>query len=131
MEGEKKIGLPEAILMFFVVAFADIFDVATMISLAVLVLGEILVVLNWFVDIAVLAIIWIWLIMKGEIGTRIIVMSLIGSLTEFIPLLDALPIRTAVLLLTIYMINHPKVADAAAKLTPKGRAASSAAQTVK
>ena len=129
MEGEKKIGLPEAILMFFVVAFADIFDVVTTISLAVPVLGEILIVLNWFVDIVVLAIIWIWLIIKGEIGARIMITSLIGSLVEFIPLLDVLPIRTVVLLLTIYMINHPKVADAAAKLTPKGRAAGSVSKT--
>lgn len=129
MEGEKKSGLPEAILMFLVVAFADIFDVETMISLAVPVLGEILVVLNWFVDIVVLAIIWIWLIIKEEIGARIMITSLIGSLAEFIPLLDVLPIRTVVLLLTIYMINHPKVADAAAKLTPKGRAAGSVSKT--
>ncbi|MEK7143725.1 MAG: hypothetical protein AAB820_00125 [Patescibacteria group bacterium] len=129
MEGEKKIGLPEAILMFFVVAFADIFDVVTTISLAVPVLGEILIVLNWFVDIVVLAIIWIWLIIKEEIGARIMITSLIGSLAEFIPLLDVLPIRTVVLLLTIYMINHPKVADAAAKLTPKGRAAGSVSKT--
>ena len=111
------------------VAFADIFDVVTTISLAVPVLGEILIVLNWFVDIVVLAIIWIWLIIKEEIGARIMITSLIGSLAEFIPLLDVLPIRTVVLLLTIYMINHPKVADAAAKLTPKGRAAGSVSKT--
>ena len=129
MEGEKKSVCLEAILMFFVVAFADIFDVVTTISLAVPVLGEILIVLNWFVDIVVLAIIWIWLIIKEEIGARIMITSLIGSLAEFIPLLDVLPIRTVVLLLTIYMINHPKVADAAAKLTPKGRAAGSVSKT--
>ena len=131
MEGEKKIGLPEAILMILIVVFADIFDVVTTISLAVPVLGEILTALNWFVDIVVLAIIWIWLIIKGEIGARIMITSLIGSLVEFIPLLDVLPIRTVVLLLTIYMINHPKVADAVARLTPTGKTAGAVAKTVK
>ncbi len=98
-----KISLPEGIIMVMICLAGDAMDVAGDISAA-------LIPLSWLVDFLDLAVIQIWLIMKGGIGFRKQSITLVGNLVEFIPYLDALPIRTVALLLAIYMINHPKIA---------------------
>ena len=94
-----------------IVGGADLFDVFVGLAAAVPVIGQILLFGNWFVDIFVLAIIQFWLIMKGGIGFGKQATVLAGNLIEFIPLLDILPIRTVALLVAIYMINHPGIAE--------------------
>ena len=103
-----------------IVGGADLFDVFVNLAAAVPVIGQILLFGNWFVDIFVLAITQFWLIMKGGIGFRKQATVLVGNLIEFIPLLNVLPIRTAALLVAIYMINHPEIAEKVAG--PAGKA---------
>ncbi len=95
--------------MIIIVGGADLFDVITGLAAAVPIIGQILIFSNWFVDIFVLVIIQLWFIMKGGIGFGKQAVALVGNLIEFIPLLDILPIRTATLLVAIYLINHPKI----------------------
>ena len=113
---EKKISLPEIIIIVMLVAGADLFDVFVGLAAAIPAIGQILLFFNWFVDIFILAVVQFWLIMRGGLGFRKKATGLTGNLIEFIPLLDVLPIRTATLLIAIYMINNPKIAE---KLTPK------------
>ncbi|MEK7114501.1 MAG: hypothetical protein AAB832_00335 [Patescibacteria group bacterium] len=112
MDEDKKISLPEIIIMVMIVGGADLFDVFVGLAAAVPVIGQILLFGNWFVDIFVLAIVQFWLIMKGGIGFRKQATVLVGNLAEMIPFLDILPIRTAALLVAIYMINHPGITEA-------------------
>ncbi|MDP3014812.1 MAG: hypothetical protein Q8N28_00065 [bacterium] len=116
-EEQKKISLPEIIIMAMIVGGADLFDVFVNLAAAVPVIGQILLFGNWFVDIFVLAIVQFWLIMKGGIGFRKQATVLVGNLVEMIPLLDILPIRTATLLVVIYMINHPGIVKKVTKPT--------------
>jgi hypothetical protein len=114
MEEEKKIiGLPEIIFMVLLVGGIDLFEVISGFALAIPVIGQILIFINWFFDMFVLAITQLWFIMKGGIGFKQIATSLIGNLIEFVPALDVLPIRTVTLIIVIYMINHPKAAKIA------------------
>ncbi len=111
MDEDKKISLPEIIIMVMIVAGADLFDVFVGLAAAVPIIGQVLLFANWFIDIFVLAITQFWLIMKGGIGFGKQATALTGNLIEFIPLLDILPIRTVALLVVIYMINHPRIAE--------------------
>ena len=93
LPGDKKISLPEAILMVTIAVVADILEL-----ILVAVGGD------WgFIDTPVLLIIQFWLFMKGARWAW----ALTGNLLEFIPFLTALPIRTVTLLITIYITNHP------------------------
>jgi hypothetical protein len=116
MDEQKKIQLPEIIIMLMIVGGADGLEVVTNLSAAVPVVGQILLFFNPFVDISVLAIIQFWLIMKGGIGFSKQATALVGNLIELVPGLDILPIRTTTLLVAIYMINHPKVAKKVAPI---------------
>lgn len=116
---DKKISLPEIIIMVIIVGGADLFDVFVDLAAAVPVIGQILLFANWFVDIFVFVVVQFWFIMKGGIGFGKQATALAGNLIEFIPFLDVLPIRTAALLVAIYMINNPKIAE---KLTPTAKA---------
>lgn len=106
-EDVPKISLPEGIIMVMISLVAEGMDIVG--SLTVF-----LTPLSWFSDLTNLAIIQIWLIMKGGIGFRKQAVALTGNLIEIIPVLDVLPIRTAALLVAIYLINHPKAAKIAA-----------------
>jgi len=92
-----KISLPEGILMVMLSLIGELLDIID---------------LGWLVGFPI----QLWLIMKGGIAFRKQVPALVGNLIELIPILDWLPIRTLTLLITIYMINHPKVAK---KIAPK------------
>lgn len=108
MDEQKKISLPEIIIMMMIVVGADLFDVFSGLAAAIPVIGQILIIFNWLIDFVVFAIVQFWLIIRGGIGFRKQAIALTGNLIEFIPLLDILPFRTATLLIAIYMINHPK-----------------------
>ena len=110
---EKKISLPEIIIMVMIVGGADALEIFTDLLVVVPVIGQILLFLNPFVDIFVLAIVQLWFIIKGGIGFRKQVSALVGNLIELIPGLDILPIRTTTLIIAIYLINHPGVAKVA------------------
>lgn len=100
-EEKGKISLVEGIIMVVIVATADIIEII----LTFFALNPLSIV----IDVPVTFIIQFWLWMKGSKWTW----ALAGNLIEFIPYVDFLPIRTATLLLTIYLSNHSKTAKLA------------------
>lgn len=104
-EPQKKFSLVEIIIAVTIVALVDAFDALANLSLAIPFLGEVMIVLNFFVGLCATFTIQGWLfIIKKEKGLY----NLGGSIIETIPILNVLPIRTAALILTIYFANHPK-----------------------
>ena len=111
MEENKKISLPETILMTLIVGSADAFEVFSDVIFPIPVIGQIFVPINWFVDFFILALVQFWLIMKGGIGFRKQAVSLVGNIIELVPGLDILPIRTTTLLVAIYLINKSEQSE--------------------
>ncbi len=112
-EQQKKISLPEAIIMVMIVSGAYLLGVVAVFLVAIPVIGQIFLFSDWFINIIVLAIIQFWLIMKGGIGFKAQITALVGNLVELVPLLNIIPANILCLLLAIYLINHPKVMQAA------------------
>lgn len=106
-EPRGKISLVEGIVMLMITLTADLIEfILTFFALNPL---------SIIIDVPTTAIIQFWLWMKGAKGTW----ALAGNLIEFIPYLDFLPIRTATLLVTIWVTNHQKAANLAS--TERGR----------
>jgi len=100
----KKIGFVEAFLMILIAVTADIIDIA----LKFIGLSDF-----GLMDIPLTAMFQLWFVLKGakwawELG---------GNLVEFIPYLDALPFRTAGIIIAIRITNNPKAQGAAKFLT--------------
>lgn len=111
-EEGPKISLVEGILMLMIVIPVDILEVIVALISLIPVIGQIALVVMWFADPIVLFIIQFWLIMKGLKG----LWALAGNLLEFIPYVDALPLRTIGLIITIYLANRPGIAQIAKKI---------------
>ena len=103
MDQNKKISLPESIVMIMLCGFADIFEILISILSFVPILTGIALALNWVIDWFVFLIIEFWFIMKGELGPWFIG----GSITEMIPYIDILPLRTASCIFAIWKVNNP------------------------
>ncbi len=104
MADEKKISTIDVLLMVMVAVSADI--------------AEIILDASALNDFGLMAIadftLVFWLKMKGaKVGWVIG-----GGIIELIPGIDALPTRTIVLIIAIYVANHPnKLTDTAEKMT--------------
>jgi hypothetical protein len=108
-EQEPKFSLVEIILLLMIAVPVDILEPIVDFASPVPVLGQILLIVMWFIDLITFAIIQFWLIMKGERG----LWALSANLLEMIPYVNALPLRTFGVILTIYLANHPKIAQVA------------------
>lgn len=108
-EEEPKFSLVEIILMLMIVIPVDILEVVVAFIIAVPVIGQIAVMVMFFVNLIVLAIIQFWLWMKGIRG----LWALSAQLLESIPLINALPLRTAGVIATIIIANRPEAAKVA------------------
>ncbi|HEY4496859.1 MAG TPA: hypothetical protein VI432_01795 [Candidatus Paceibacterota bacterium] len=99
---DKKISLVEIILMLMITITADVVELI----LTLFVAG---IVVNILINIPVWLVIQFWLIMRGIRGLSYTA----GSMVEFVPIINALPLRTASMLITIYLANHPGAAKLA------------------
>lgn len=113
MDEQKKISLPEIIVLVMLSGAVDLFEVFSNLMFIVPVIGQVLVLVNLFIGFVILAVIQFWLIMKGGIGFGKQATVLVGNLIELIPFLNILPIRTLTLIIAIYMINNPGIAEKA------------------
>lgn len=109
---EPKINGVEALIMISVAALFDIADfLATFLDM-LFGAGELV---KFFINIAASATLWLWAIMRGVSSTRM----LAGSLLEFIPIVNTLPMRTVATASTIWLDWHPKEAEIAENFLPK------------
>jgi len=109
MDDEKKISLGESILAVLSCLFADGIEALVMLIGVVPFITPLALGISWFINFFVWAIIQLWLILKGVRN----LWFFSGSLLEYIPFIDVLPIRTATIIAVIFMANHPKITRAA------------------
>lgn len=113
MENQKKISLPEIVIMVLIVGAAEFFDLFVAFSAAVPVVGQVLVFVNEFINFFIMAIIQLWLLIRGGIGFKPQATALAGNLIDLIPILNALPARLITLVIAIMIINNPKAGQIA------------------
>src|SRR3989344_8278438 len=92
---EPKIGGVEALVMVSVAAFFDLLDFLATFLDAFFGAGELI---KFFINVAASVTLWLWAIMKDVGSTRL----LVGSLLEFVPLANTLPMRTVAMMATIW-----------------------------
>ncbi|MBI4159958.1 hypothetical protein HY504_02230 [Candidatus Wolfebacteria bacterium] len=110
-EDQKKISIPEIVI---VVGFnAAAYGLAAVLNLTMI---------GALVSPAATFPVWagtqLWLILKGGIGFRKQAAYLGGSVASFIPVVNLIPTELAGLIVTIYLINHPQVAQVAGGAKP-------------
>ncbi|MDO8582641.1 MAG: hypothetical protein Q7R63_01475 [bacterium] len=109
---EPKIGGIEALVMVSLAALFDVADVLATFLDAFFGMGELV---KFFINVVASVVLWLWVIMKDVGPTRV----LAGSLLEFFPLANALPMRTVAMMATIWLDWHPKEAEIAETFAPK------------
>lgn len=109
----KKISTPEAIFLILGCIVVDLIDLA--ITIFLLDLGGAGEFIKWTLNIFFWAIISIYFIIKGV--RQLWFMA--GSLIEFIPVINALPIRTITMIIVIVLDRSPRAQHAIAMATPK------------
>jgi len=108
---DKKISLPEGMIMFLFVASADLAELILIV----------VPFLTAFISFPVWLIIQLWLIMKGIKGSWFLAGGLFDTLINLIGF-DLPFAKTITLLVTIYLANHPKVtAIATGKIKTSGQ----------
>ncbi|HCX44996.1 TPA: hypothetical protein DGT35_00070 [Patescibacteria group bacterium] len=98
----SKIGLIESFILVSFVAIAELLELIVTLAVGP---GE---VVKWFINIIVWLPVQFWLLFRGARGD----LYALSVLIEFIPFVNALPIKTALLITTIYIHNHPESAAA-------------------
>jgi hypothetical protein len=106
-ENEKKISLPETILLGLYIGLTDLIGIV----LAFFALDDFFII-----DISTFPVTQFYFRMKGVKGTA----DLVSNGLEVIPYVGALPIRTIGLFITIYMANHPEKMEAVSSIAGKG-----------
>ena len=100
-DSKPTISLPEGLIMTMIVLAADSIEVAATLVTGVPVIGVVAAFVLIFESLIVLAIIQLWLIMKGIRS----LWFLSGSLIDFLPVIGMFPTKTATLLVLITMVN--------------------------
>jgi len=99
--------------------FADIVDIVFNFLALIPAIGVVMFLMAPIISFSVFAITEFWLIMKGGMGFRKQISIIAGNILDVIPLLSFLPIKTAGVLIAIYMINHPEIGKVASMATGK------------
>ncbi|MEK9168419.1 MAG: hypothetical protein AAB698_01310 [Patescibacteria group bacterium] len=97
---DKKISLPEIIIMVMIVGGADLFGIIAGLAFSVPVIGQILIFASFFIAISVWLIVQFWLIMRGVSGWWYGGGSVIDIISG-----GALPLQSPTLWLTLYLAN--------------------------
>lgn len=105
---DKKISLPEIIIMVMIVGSADLFGLFSGFIAAVPVIGQVLVFFSFYISLAAWLIIQFWLIMKTGVGLKDLWYT--GASLFDIFSGGILPFQTPALLVNIYLTNNPKIA---------------------
>lgn len=100
---QKKISLPEVIIMVTLSGVGDLFGVLSGVSVALFPIGLILVTLSLTVAVAIFLIVQAWLIMKKATSPAFAIGSLIKIISA-----GTIPFQTPLLLAAIYSANNPK-----------------------
>ncbi len=116
---EKKISIPEIIIMLMILVSAYLFGVFGDLSGPLPGIGQVILFFSEAYDVVVMAITQLWLIMKGGIMASRQLTLLGGNLAQMIPGLNLLPVNIAAFIIAVYLINNPKVEEIAGVATGK------------
>lgn len=115
MNKNSKIGIVDSVIMLLLCGSSDAAEALADLGIAIPVVGPIFPVVAWFYGFIISAFMLFWLTMKG-VSTK---WFLGGTGIELIPLVNALPARTAAIIVTIIQENLPekikKVTEVASK----------------
>ncbi len=114
LEPEPKISPVEAFLMIGLAAVFDILDFFATFLDVFFGAGELV---KFFINVVASAVLWLWAMIKGVGPER----TLAGALLEFVPAVNALPIRTAMMVATVWLDRHPEQAEIAESVVPNIR----------
>lgn len=114
---QKKISLPEVIIMVTLSGVGDLFGIISGFSIPIPVIGQALIFFSLGVAITIFLIIQGWLIMRKVNSWAFA----IGSLGDIITG-GSFPLQTPALLITIYTANNPKSVIGKAAELAKGKA---------
>lgn len=115
---EQKISLPEIIIMGIICVGVDFAELIANLLSATVILAPLFIGLEWIANAFYCIALAIWLIIKRMRGTWLIA----GGLLEFIPGINALPLRTITLATTVSLTNKASQIpgmDKALKMTQK------------
>ncbi len=113
---QKKISLPEVIIMVTLSGVGDLFGIVSGLSIPIPVLGEILIAFSFGTAIIIFLIIQGWLIMRKVNSWWFAIGSLADIITG-----GSFPLQTPALLVTIYTANNPKSIVGKAAEATKGK----------
>ena len=105
-EQEKKISLPESIIMVLLTGSADLFGIFSGSAFTIPIIGQALIIGSFFISLSVWVIIQFWLIYK-KVGMQQLWYGG-GSMIDIISG-GVIPAQTPMLLLTIFLANNPKL----------------------
>lgn len=108
-DAPKKFSFAEALLLLLLNIFADGLEMIIILMGVIPIITPIVVGLAWLINTLVLGIVLFVFIMKGERG----LWFLSGSLLEYVPFVNILPLRTVTCAIAIYLANHPKLKSVA------------------
>ena len=91
--------------MILMTLTADVLELFIMFMGVIPIITPIALGISYLINTFVLAVILLWFIIKKEKG----LWNVAGWLLEYIPYLNALPIRTGTCIVAIYLANHPKI----------------------
>ena len=101
-EDQNKISLPEGLIIGMIVLSADVIETLIALTGVGIIIGEV-------INFATGAVIEFWLFMKGIKGFWKLASFGIGVVADGATS-SFFPIKTLTFLITIYLINHPKIA---------------------
>jgi hypothetical protein len=105
MEEQKKISLPEGILVTLLIGSMDLAEILLDLTIVGIIIAA---VINFIGQCAI----EVYLFLRGGRATKKMVISAIGGLLDGVTF-SFLPIKTITWLITWFIINHPKIAKVA------------------
>ena len=115
MAKEKKFTFAEGLLMLLLCLLADGIEGLVSAIGVIPVITPLSVAIAWALNFFIFGSVQLWLIIKGDKKFWF----LAGTILEFIPFLNILPLRSATCAITIYLANNPKISSVVSVATGK------------
>jgi len=115
-EPKKTFGQAEIVLISLVVVFTDLFTVIATLSLAIPIVGEVLVIFASFTSVIVTGGLQFYLSRKKVKNLSM----LIGGIVDMIPVINALPTLTIGWVILVIVENNPRLKNVADKVDKSG-----------
>lgn len=125
--GAKKFTASEIVILLIITVLNDALSIIADLSLAIPILGEVLIVSAEVADFVVFAVVLIWFGLKVGLLNAAGFVQMIGGVADFI----GVPGRTVSAAIGMFIVNHPKLEGVATKIAnPEAAVASKTASGI-